>query len=95
VIYGEHLDLVAAENGGTFIPQRTCGVPILTSSYTHDTILRLREASGIPQMQYFGMFITAMMAWRRQITPPSILFTASSLPVVELWIVPCCSVATS
>ena len=33
-------------------------VPIFTSRDTHDTILRLREVSGIPQMQYFGMFIT-------------------------------------
>jgi hypothetical protein len=30
VFHGGHLDLVAAENGGTFIPPRTCG-----GSYSH------------------------------------------------------------
>ena len=41
------------------MPLSVCvAVPIQTSRYTQDTILYLREVSDIPQMQYFGMFIT-------------------------------------
>jgi hypothetical protein len=44
-------------------------VPIFTSYYSHDTILRHREVWGIPQMQYFGMFITHYGGPGRRITP--------------------------
>src|SRR5215203_4308998 len=57
VFYGEHLVFPSKAEGRSPLSLRVA-VRILTSRYTHDTILRLQVASGIPKMKYFGIFIT-------------------------------------
>ena len=60
-------------------------VPIFTFRYTHDTILRLSEVSGIPQMQYFAIFITRYDGPAAS-DHPSTVFTAPLLPGFLLWL---------
>jgi len=75
--------------GGQFSLSVRVAVPILTSRYTYDTILHLREAFGIPQMQYFAIFITRYSGPERlDQTSPSMMFTSSSWPGFLLWVVP-------
>jgi hypothetical protein len=61
-------------------------VVTFTSRYTHDTILRLREASGIPQMLYFVIFITHHGGPGSDHLSPFRFTTALLMPKFTLWV---------